>query len=52
MMKINSEWVRKDFKQKYFLYCKNCVIDNISPKIVAQSNNKLYFRQIIEIKEL
>lgn len=42
----------KDYKSKLRLYCKNCVIDNISPKVFAQSNNKLYIRQIIEIKEL
>lgn len=53
MMKINSEWVRKDFKQKYFLYCKDCVIDNISPKIVAQMKNNDYIcKPMIKITEI
>jgi hypothetical protein len=50
-MTIDSRWLQKDFKQKYFLYCKTCIIDNISPKTFAQKENKLYIRQI-EIKEL
>ena len=28
-MTINSEWIRKDFKQKYFLYCKDCKTENL-----------------------
>ena len=49
-----EQFYRKDintFKPKYFLYCKNCVIDNISPKIVAQKENKHYLCPIIIIKE-
>ena len=46
-MTINSEWIRKDFKQKYFLYCKDCVMDKITPQKVAQVENKLYISQII-----
>jgi hypothetical protein len=38
--------IQKDFKQKYFLYCKDCKIDNISPQIVAQVKNNAYIRQI------
>jgi hypothetical protein len=26
-MTINSEWIKKDFKQKYFLYCKDCIYE-------------------------
>lgn len=44
--------IQKDFKQKYFLYCKNCIVDNISPKVFAQVKNNSYICKVIEIKEL
>ncbi len=43
----------KDYKSKLKLYCKNCVIDNISPKTFAQVKNKSYIcKPIIKITEL
>lgn len=44
--------IQEDFKQKYFLYCKDCKIDNISPKTVAQVKNNVYICRVIEIKEI
>lgn len=40
-MTINSEWVRKDFKQKYFLFCreKEYKIEKYSDKL-AQIKDK------------
>lgn len=28
-MTINSEWIKRDFKQKYFLYCKDYKVENL-----------------------
>ena len=50
-MTINSEWIRKDFKQKYFLYCKDCKVDKLVNK-VAPLENKPYICKIIKIVEL
>ena len=36
----------KDYKSKLRLYCKNCIIDNISPKIVAQVKKNDYICRI------
>ena len=42
---------KKDFKQKYFLYCINCVTDKIICNKVVQSKNNPYIRRI-KIEEL
>lgn len=44
--------IKKDFKQKYFLYCKDCTVDKISPQKVARVEIKPYICRIIEIKEI
>lgn len=41
----------KDYKSKLKLYCKDCKIDNISPKVFAQKENKHYLCPTIIIKE-
>ena len=38
--------IKKDFKQKYFLYCKDCTIDKILPQKFVQVNNKPYICRI------
>lgn len=43
---------KKDFKQKYFLYCTNCVTDKIVCNKVAQVRNKPYIRRVIKIEEV
>lgn len=48
-MTINSSWVIKDFKQKYFLYCRD---SNFEVKRFGQLENKSYICRIIEIKEI
>ena len=48
-MTINSKWLQTNFKQKYFLYCKNC---NFSVNKVAQMKNISYTCKVIEIKEI
>ncbi len=37
--------IKKDFKQKYFLYCKDCKVELI-PKRFGQLENKDYIRRI------
>lgn len=50
-MKINADWVKKDFKQKYFLYCRDKKISENLVEKVANIKLNNYLR-IIEIKEL
>ncbi len=50
-MTINSEWVRKDFKQKYFLFCRETKLEiKKYSDSLAQEENKCYISRI-EIKE-
>ena len=49
-MKINSKWLKKDFKQKYFLYCKNCD-SKITPQKFGELTLKPYICQI-KIEEI
>lgn len=35
-MTINSNWIEKDFKQKYFLYCRDCETKGIIAEKVKQ----------------
>ena len=50
-MTINSEWVRKDFKQKYFLFCRETKLEiKKYSNSLAQEENKPYISRI-EIKE-
>ena len=46
-MTINSNWLEKDFKQKYFLYCKDCT--EISAKKVEKQKEH---KQQIKITEV
>lgn len=51
-MTINSEWIRKDFKQKYFLFCREIKLE----KLVYVKDNTYLCNQerkpIIKIIEL
>ena len=53
-MTINSEWVRKDFKQKYFLFCreKNLEIKKYNETLAQVKDNSYICRGIIKIEEL
>lgn len=48
-MTINSEWIRKDFKQKYFLYCP---FSEFKVNKFADIKNKGYICRIIKITEI
>lgn len=51
-MKINADWVKKDFKQKYFLYCRDKkVSENIVEKVCIL-NNYSYIAKQINIEEI
>ena len=55
-MTINSDWIKKDFKQKYFLFCREKEIKSVSliekySEILAQLKEKPYICRII-IKEV
>ncbi len=43
--------IKKDFKQKYFLYCKDCKVEKIIPVKLAQVDRKDYIRRV-KIQEL
>ena len=46
-MRIDSKWLKKDFKQKYYLFCRDCVADFPQKvEIKTESRNK-----VITIKE-
>ena len=50
MITINKDWIVEDFKQKYFLYCRNCTF---SIKKFGELELKPYIcKQIIKIEEL
>ena len=53
-MTINSEWVRKDFKQKYFLFCreKNLEVKKYNEILAQLKDNSYICRGIIKIEEL
>ena len=42
--------IKKDFKQKYFLYCKDCKVEKLV-NLFAQLENKPYICRI-EIKSI
>jgi hypothetical protein len=43
--------IKKDFKQKYFLYCKDCKIEIIVKKF-AQLKDNDYICKVINIEEI
>ena len=46
-MKIDSRWLSKNFKQKYYLFCRDCISDFPQKvEIKTESRNK-----VITIKE-
>jgi translation initiation factor 2 beta subunit (eIF-2beta)/eIF-5 len=47
-MTISSEWIKKDFKQKYFLYCKDCIAQ-IPQKTIKTEENRVKTIIITEI---
>lgn len=44
-MTIDSRWLRKDFKQKYFLYCKDCKVEKLV-NLFGSVNNFSYICRI------
>lgn len=40
-MTINSTWLEKDFKQKYFLYCKYCKAE----PLIIKPNKEIAIRE-------
>ena len=49
-MEINKEWFKKDFEQKFYLYCKEY---KFTVKTFGSLNNKSYIApKIIKIEEL
>jgi hypothetical protein len=48
-MTIDSRWLRKDFKQKYFLYCP---FSEFKVNKFAHIKNNNYICKIIKIEEL
>lgn len=44
--------IKKDFKQKYFLFCREIKTEKITLEKLAQIDTKPYIRKIIEIKYL
>lgn len=50
-MTIDSRWLKTDFKQKYFLFCRETKLEiKKYNNSLAQEKNKLYISRI-EIKE-
>ena len=49
-MTIDSRWLRKDFKQKYFLFCreKEFEIEKYNKSLVQDKNNSYISRIIIK----
>ena len=52
-MTINSEWVRKDFKQKYFLFCreKNLEVKKYNEILAQVKDNNYICGGIIKIEQ-
>lgn len=56
-MTIDSRWLKKDFKQKYFLYCREKKLESGSlikkySNLLAQNKNNHYVCKVIKIIEL
>jgi hypothetical protein len=49
-MKIDSRWLSKNFKQKYFLLCRGCIAD-FPQKVKVQQENRNKVINICEIKK-
>ena len=39
MKTIDASWLKKDFKQKYFLYCQDCKTENFIEKVAQLKDN-------------
>lgn len=48
-MKIKDEWFKKNFEQKFFLYCRD---SNFEVKKFGQLENKSYIYKRIKITEI
>ncbi len=44
--------IKKDFKQKYFLYCRDCKKEENLVHKFAQVKDYSYLSKVIEIKEI
>ncbi len=49
-MTINSKWLIKDFKPKYYLYCKDCIA-NFPQKVKIKTENRNKVINICEIQK-
>ena len=49
-MKIDSRWLSKNFKQKYYLFCRDCISD-FPQKVKKQQENRNKVINICEIKK-
>ena len=49
-MTINSKWLIKDFKPKYYLYCKDCIAD-FPQKVKKETENRNKVINICEIEK-
>ena len=50
-MTINSDWVKKDFKQKYYLFCQDCKYE-FPQKSLKTTEKRDKVINITEIKNL
>ena len=39
MKTIDASWLKKDFKQKYFLYCQDCKTEKLVQKFAQLKDN-------------
>ena len=53
MKTIDARWLKKDFKQKYFLYCQDCKTEKLVQKFAQLKDNHYICRKKqIKIEEL
>ena len=53
-MKIDSRWLSKNFKQKYYLLCRDCVADfpqKVNTEYLKQTENRNKVINICEIEK-
>jgi len=48
-MTIDSRWLKKDFKQKYYLFCRDCIA-NFPQKVKKQQEKRNKVINICEIE--
>ena len=45
MKTIDASWLKKDFKQKYFLYCQDCKTEKLVQKFAQLKDNSYICKQ-------